>query len=117
MLWHRSVHPVVVRRRRYVWLAWCSQALIDGKVLCVHGGLSPDLRTLDQVRSAPRRRYGIHCCSDVNFCATTFWAGRATPLPCLHICASLRLYTSARSVLKSSPKQPSQLAAATHSAC
>ena len=25
------------------------QALVDGRVLCVHGGLSPDLRTLDQV--------------------------------------------------------------------
>lgn len=23
-------------------------AIIDGRVLCVHGGLSPDLRTLDQ---------------------------------------------------------------------
>ena len=26
------------------------QALVDGRVLCVHGGLSPDLRTLDQVQ-------------------------------------------------------------------
>ncbi|KAK9844527.1 hypothetical protein WJX74_003625 [Apatococcus lobatus] len=29
-------------------------ALVDGKVLCVHGGLSPDLRTLDQVRCIER---------------------------------------------------------------
>ncbi|CAI5520518.1 unnamed protein product, partial [Closterium sp. Naga37s-1] len=27
-------------------------AIIDGRVLCVHGGLSPDVRTLDQVPSA-----------------------------------------------------------------
>lgn len=30
------------------------QAIIDSKVLCVHGGLSPDLRTLDQVRTIER---------------------------------------------------------------
>ncbi|CAN0081453.1 unnamed protein product [Sphacelaria rigidula] len=25
-------------------------ALVDNEVLCVHGGLSPDIRTIDQVR-------------------------------------------------------------------
>jgi serine/threonine-protein phosphatase 6 catalytic subunit len=29
-------------------------AIIDGQVLCVHGGLSPDLRTLDQMRVIDR---------------------------------------------------------------
>ncbi|ORX73233.1 Metallo-dependent phosphatase [Linderina pennispora] len=29
-------------------------AIVDGKVLCVHGGLSPDLRTLDQMRTIQR---------------------------------------------------------------
>lgn len=28
--------------------------VIDGKILCVHGGLSPDVRTLDQVRTIQR---------------------------------------------------------------
>ena len=32
----------------------CTQAVIDGSVLCVHGGLSPDVRTLDQVRMIDR---------------------------------------------------------------
>lgn len=31
-----------------------SQAVVDGSVLCVHGGLSPDVRTLDQVRMIDR---------------------------------------------------------------
>ena len=26
-----------------------SLQVIDGQILCVHGGLSPDIRTLDQV--------------------------------------------------------------------
>ncbi|KAJ1548999.1 Protein phosphatase methylesterase 1 [Cladochytrium tenue] len=28
--------------------------IIDGRVLCVHGGLSPDVRTLDQIRTIQR---------------------------------------------------------------
>ncbi|KXS19266.1 Metallo-dependent phosphatase [Gonapodya prolifera JEL478] len=29
-------------------------AIVDGRVLCVHGGLSPDVRTLDQIRTVQR---------------------------------------------------------------
>mmetsp|Transcript_4270 Transcript_4270/g.4687 ORF Transcript_4270/g.4687 Transcript_4270/m.4687 type:complete len:310 (+) Transcript_4270:64-993(+) len=31
-------------------------ALIDGRILCVHGGLSPDVRTMDQIRTIPRNQ-------------------------------------------------------------
>lgn len=31
-------------------------AIIDGSILCVHGGLSPDIRQLDQVRTIPRNQ-------------------------------------------------------------
>lgn len=31
-------------------------AIIDGRVLCVHGGLSPDVRTIDQIRTIDRRQ-------------------------------------------------------------
>jgi len=31
-------------------------AIIDGNILCVHGGLSPDIRTLDQIRIISRQQ-------------------------------------------------------------
>jgi len=31
-------------------------AIVDDKVLCVHGGLSPDLKTIDQMRIIDRRQ-------------------------------------------------------------
>jgi len=35
---------------------WCPlAAVVDGTVLCVHGGLSPDVRTIDQMRMIDRK--------------------------------------------------------------
>ena len=31
-------------------------AIIDGRVLCVHGGLSPEVRTMDQIRTIERNQ-------------------------------------------------------------
>ncbi|KAK0169412.1 hypothetical protein PV328_012083, partial [Microctonus aethiopoides] len=31
-------------------------AIIDGKIFCVHGGLSPSIQTLDQIRTIDRKQ-------------------------------------------------------------
>ena len=33
----------------------CLFSVIDNKILCVHGGLSPSITTLDQIRSIDRK--------------------------------------------------------------
>lgn len=51
----RSAGP----RRRFCWFAMLltlPSQLVDGKILCVHGGLSPDVRTLDQIRTLARNQ-------------------------------------------------------------
>jgi hypothetical protein len=30
-------------------------ALVDGKILCIHGGLSPEIKTIDQMRTIDRK--------------------------------------------------------------
>ncbi len=30
-------------------------AVVDGKIFCVHGGLSPDIKTIDQINTIERR--------------------------------------------------------------
>eukprot|EP00758_Cryptobia_borreli_P016681 Tbor_TRINITY_DN6127_c0_g2::TRINITY_DN6127_c0_g2_i8::g.21930::m.21930/K15427/SIT4, PPH1; serine/threonine-protein phosphatase PP1-1 len=39
-----------------VFDCFCVCAIIDGKALCVHGGLSPEIRTIDQIRLLNRRQ-------------------------------------------------------------
>jgi hypothetical protein len=39
---------------RLLFLSITRGKIIDGEVLCVHGGLSPDIRTLDQIRVLSR---------------------------------------------------------------
>ena len=51
--------------------------IIDGETLCVHGGLSPDIRTLDQIRLLSRAQEIPH---EGGFCGR-FHCQRATPDP------------------------------------
>jgi serine/threonine-protein phosphatase 6 catalytic subunit len=30
-------------------------ALVENKILCIHGGLSPDIKTIDQMRTIDRK--------------------------------------------------------------
>lgn len=35
-------------------------AIIDGRIFCVHGGLSPSIQTLDQIRTIDRKQEVPH---------------------------------------------------------
>ena len=65
-------------------------ALIEGKILCIHGGLSPQLKTIDQMRVIDRKQEIPHegpfadlMWSDpernTNQCLTHLSAGKTTP--------------------------------------
>lgn len=41
---------------RYVHLWRSLSAVIDNKIFCVHGGLSPNISTLDQIRTIDRKQ-------------------------------------------------------------
>lgn len=38
----------------HVYMCTSLFQIVDGEILCVHGGLSPEIRTLDQVRVIAR---------------------------------------------------------------
>ena len=51
----------------YALISWAK--IIDGETLCVHGGLSPDIRTLDQIRVLSRAQEIPH---EGAFCGEPF---------------------------------------------
>ncbi|KXN90371.1 Serine/threonine-protein phosphatase ppe1 [Leucoagaricus sp. SymC.cos] len=62
-----------------VWKACCSvfdylnlAAIIDGEILCVHGGLSADIRTLDQIRILSRAQEIPH--EALHFAVHLMWS-------------------------------------------
>jgi diadenosine tetraphosphatase ApaH/serine/threonine PP2A family protein phosphatase len=53
---HTFIHTRVDRACVQVFDFLNVAAVIDGRVLCVHGGLSPDIITLDQMRLIDRKQ-------------------------------------------------------------
>ena len=62
--------------------------IVDGKVLCVHGGLSPDVRTLDQIRIIARAQEIPH---EGAFCGKQ---SRFLRSPSTRVCALTALTSS-----------------------
>lgn len=53
---------------KFIYFRYCTEifdylslsAIIDGKIFCVHGGLSPSIQTLDQIRTIDRKQEVPH---------------------------------------------------------
>lgn len=59
-------------------------AIIDGKIFCVHGGLSPSIQTLDQIRTIDRKQEVPH---DGPMC-DLLWSdpeGKTAASPSMHL--------------------------------
>lgn len=76
-IWQRYVFPFVPRFATMVRCSRCDSAgrcscsdekVVDASILCVHGGLSPDIPTLDQVRTISRAQEVPH---EGAFCGTS----------------------------------------------
>jgi diadenosine tetraphosphatase ApaH/serine/threonine PP2A family protein phosphatase len=64
-------------------------ALVDDKIFCVHGGLSPSLTSLDQIRVIDRKQEVPH---DGSMCDLLWSDPEGLIHPCIYACNIINLF-------------------------